>query len=148
MPIRTTALFLALAAFVLAGPIRAQQEASLGVAPASDVPLDTLYAHSQGHLEDREAGEVFSPPDPVVVASDSSVVSLGRLMADAPLRHEGVLEASDDTLSSGKYRDRFDVEVRAGQTVRVDLASADFDTYLMVFPPGSDRMDNDQFGRT
>jgi hypothetical protein len=59
-----------------------------------------------------------------------------------------VLEASDDTLSSGEYRDQFDVEVRAGQTVRVDLTSADFNTYLIVLPPGSDRMDNDDFGGT
>ncbi|MFL2545797.1 MAG: pre-peptidase C-terminal domain-containing protein [Candidatus Rariloculaceae bacterium] len=55
------------------------------------------------------------------------------------------LEAGDETLSSGEYRDGFSFEARSGQEAVVDLRSDDFDPYLIVILPSGDQLDNDDF---
>ena len=47
----------------------------------------------------------------------------------------GRLAAGDTTLRSGEYRDSYTFAGRRGQTVTVDLRSADFDPYLIVIDP-------------
>ena len=55
----------------------------------------------------------------------------------------GSLDASDATLRSGEYSDVYTLNVRAGQRLTVDLASDDFDTYLLATGPAGDQDDND-----
>jgi hypothetical protein len=76
-----------------------------------------------------------SPPPPPVVASGNSL-SLGRTQT-------GRLAAGDPTLNSGEWYDDFSLNLTAGQSVTLDLASGSFDTYLMVGGPGDFRQDND-----
>lgn len=55
----------------------------------------------------------------------------------------GRLAAGDDTLRSGEYVDIHRFEGTPGQRVTIDVASQDFDTYLIVVPPRGDRLEND-----
>ncbi len=59
----------------------------------------------------------------------------------APVR--ATLAAGDETLNSGEFSDAYSVQLRAGQTVSVEMDSAAFDTYLMAAGPGGVRVDND-----
>ena len=58
----------------------------------------------------------------------------------------GVLAAGDRQLTSGEYFDEWTFPVSLGQSYSVRMASADFDPYLIVLPPASQQMDNDDFG--
>lgn len=55
----------------------------------------------------------------------------------------GRLEASDRRLDSGEYMDVHTFDGRAGEPMRVELTSDDFDTYLIVESPSGARLDND-----
>lgn len=55
----------------------------------------------------------------------------------------GRLERGDRTLGSGEYVDTFTFDARPGQHVTIDLASKQFDTFLVVIPAGGDRVEND-----
>ena len=48
---------------------------------------------------------------------------------------EGTLGDGDETLASGEYVDRHDLQLAAGERVRVELLSADLDPYLIVKAP-------------
>ena len=58
-------------------------------------------------------------------------------------RASGTLDDGDGTLTSGEYRDTYTVDVRAGQHLTLDLASDDFDTYVLATSPSGDQEDND-----
>ena len=65
-----------------------------------------------------------------------------------PALTEGVvgrLGADDDTLTTGEWLDRFPIVVEAGQTVTIELASNDFDPYLVLKLPGGEQVDNDDW---
>ena len=64
-------------------------------------------------------------------------------VAARPRVENGRLAAGDDTLRTGEYVDQYTLEGRPGQHVTVDVASNDFDTYLMVLPPRGERLWND-----
>ncbi len=64
-------------------------------------------------------------------------------IAARPRVENGRLAAGDDTLRTGEYVDSYTFEGRPGQHVTVDVASNDFDTYLMVVPPRGERLWND-----
>jgi Caspase domain len=64
-------------------------------------------------------------------------------VAARPRVENGRLAAGDDTLRTGEYVDSYTLEGRPGQHVTVDVASNDFDTYLMVNPPRGERLWND-----
>jgi hypothetical protein len=55
------------------------------------------------------------------------------------------LEAGDETLSSGEYRDDFTFDGQAGQQAIIDLRSTDFDPYLIVSTPSGEQFDNDDY---
>jgi hypothetical protein len=57
----------------------------------------------------------------------------------------GRLESGDRTLSSGGFRDEYTFEGRAGDKVVLDLRSDEFDPYLILRPPTSEQVDNDDF---
>ncbi|WOD41785.1 trypsin-like peptidase domain-containing protein [Nodosilinea sp. E11] len=60
------------------------------------------------------------------------------------LRQQGNLGPSDRTLQDGSFFQEFPFRGQAGQTVRIRLESADFDTYLIVLDANRNRIaDND-----
>ncbi|MCZ6474910.1 MAG: PPC domain-containing protein, partial [Gammaproteobacteria bacterium] len=60
-------------------------------------------------------------------------------------RHRDRLEAGDDTLSTGEYRDDFTFAGRRGQEAVIDLRSSEFDPYLIVHTPSGEQLDNDDY---
>ncbi len=55
----------------------------------------------------------------------------------------GRLAAGDDRLESGEYVDGYEFEGAPGQRVRLDVASSDFDTYLIMVDPNGGHIEND-----
>lgn len=72
---------------------------------------------------------------------DQSGAAAGELQSGRPTR--GSLGRDDGTLRSGEYVDTYTLDVRAGQRLVLDLASDDFDTYVMATAPSGDQQDND-----
>lgn len=70
------------------------------------------------------------------------LVALAALPAAAQV-HTGSLQRGDATLSSGEFVDRYEVRVRAGDEVTVEMTSSDFDPYLILVEPGGEQVDND-----
>ena len=56
---------------------------------------------------------------------------------------EGALTTDDSTLESGEYLDVYTFEGLAGQQVRIDLASNQFDPYLILKLPDDSQLEND-----
>ncbi len=79
-------------------------------------------------IEDLPAGS-DAPPQEIVVDSTA----------------HGALESNDAQLDEGEYRDLYSVEVAAGQALRVELASSEFDTYLAVLTPSAEAFSNDDW---
>ncbi|HEX9951182.1 MAG TPA: pre-peptidase C-terminal domain-containing protein [Rubricoccaceae bacterium] len=69
-------------------------------------------------------------------------VLLAASAASAQTR-SGALAAGDVTLDSGEFVDEYPVQVRAGQTVHVEVTSQDFDTYVLVKDASDRQEDND-----
>lgn len=57
----------------------------------------------------------------------------------------GELEQNDATFEAGEYQDTYVFDGEAGQTVRIELSSTDFDTYLGVVTPSGEEIANDDF---
>jgi hypothetical protein len=55
----------------------------------------------------------------------------------------GVLARGDRTLDSGEFYDDFTVQLREGQSVRIEMTSTEVDPYLIVSGPGQLREEND-----
>jgi hypothetical protein len=60
--------------------------------------------------------------------------------------HDGILEPGDEIAGPGHYADRWTINLRAGQRVRADLHSADFDSYLIVRSPEGAQIASDDDG--
>ena len=74
-------------------------------------------------------------------------VAIRRSTAQAPATgrrvEQGTLGAGDTQLPSGEYADGYEFEGRPGQTVHIDLASTEFDTFVALMPPRGDNLEND-----
>lgn len=57
----------------------------------------------------------------------------------------GTLRNTDSILQSGEYYDEYNIELNTGQTITVDLTSDEIDTYLIIFDPEGDQVDNDDY---
>lgn len=70
--------------------------------------------------------------------------------AEAPaaimLSEAGELGRGDRQLDSGEYVDSYSFRGRRGQRVSIELSSGDFDTYVILIPPGGAQQDNDDRG--
>lgn len=64
------------------------------------------------------------------------------------LQNTGRLAAGDATFSEGEYYDSYTFEGQPGQSVTIDLNSADFDTYLVLEGPDGHREVNDDADST
>ena len=60
-----------------------------------------------------------------------------------PVDETGTLATGDRTLATGEYVDSFPVRVKAGDWVRVELHSTDFDPYAILKPPTGAASEND-----
>lgn len=56
---------------------------------------------------------------------------------------QGELARGDDRLDSGEFMDVYEIQGRAGETLRATMRSDEFDTYLMIRGPGGFSEDND-----
>jgi len=65
----------------------------------------------------------------------------GALVVGRPL--EGALADGDDQLASGEFVDWFPLPLEAGRFVTIDLASTEFDPYLVLVTPRGQRVEND-----
>ncbi|MGD2166498.1 MAG: caspase family protein [Gammaproteobacteria bacterium] len=90
---------------------------------------DYLLTITQAADGDHSSIDAAPPPRQIVV--DSST--------------EGSLETSDSRLGDGEYSDVFSFDAQAGQAVRVELRSSEFDTYLAVMTPSDEIFQNDDF---
>ena len=59
---------------------------------------------------------------------------------------QGVLEPGDEMDGDGPFQDRWTLEARAGQRLRIDMHSADFDSYLILLGPDGNRLATDDDG--
>jgi hypothetical protein len=57
----------------------------------------------------------------------------------------GELDAGDATFEAGEYHDTYVFDGAVGDTVRIELESADFDTYLGLVTPSGEEIANDDF---
>ena len=58
---------------------------------------------------------------------------------------DGELELGDQTLDAGEYQDTYVFDGLTGQSVRVEMTSNDFDTYVGLLTPAGDLIENDDF---
>ncbi|HMB74060.1 MAG TPA: caspase family protein [Gammaproteobacteria bacterium] len=86
--------------------------------------LLTIEQHSNDGQSIRDA-----PPQEIVVDADMS----------------GALRTGDSLLNDGEYGDLYSFEATAGQAVRVELRSEEFDTYLALMTPSEAVFQNDDF---
>ncbi|MEZ6108764.1 MAG: hypothetical protein R3B96_22450 [Pirellulaceae bacterium] len=61
------------------------------------------------------------------------------------MEEEGTLEAGDSAEDDGRLYDEFPVSGVHGQQIRIDLASEDFDTYLILESPSGRLLEADDF---
>lgn len=61
-------------------------------------------------------------------------------------RAPGLLEPGDSISADGPYEDRWALDLRAGQRVRVDMSSRDIDSYLIVLGPDGRRVGTNDDG--
>lgn len=74
-----------------------------------------------------------------VYSSVASVLDLGTTT--------GGLDERDQRLPTGEYMEVHTFDGQAGESVRVEMTSPDFDTYLIVEAPSGDRLSNDDAGQ-
>lgn len=61
-------------------------------------------------------------------------------------RTTGRLEAGDRQLGTGEYADLYVFEGSAGQSISIEMASSEFDTYVQLTTPDGEKIDNDDYG--
>lgn len=77
----------------------------------------------------------------VIGGAGASEPAPGPLVPGRPL--EGALADGDDQLASGEFIDWFPLALEAGRSVTIDLASTEFDPYLVLVTPRGERIEND-----
>jgi len=68
-----------------------------------------------------------------------------RASAGNTRTENGTLASGDQTLNTGEFADLYNVNLDAGETIVVEMTSSQFDPYLILRPPGSSQVDNDDF---
>lgn len=60
-----------------------------------------------------------------------------------PTQVTGILEEGDETLGSGEYVDSYTMTADEGQFILVDVATGNFDPYVMIVSPSGEQTDVD-----
>ncbi len=94
--------------------------------------------------EPGESGGYSLTIDPSAAAERSSPArDVTTLTVGGPVT--GSLDGDDTTLDAGEYYDTYVFDGEEGETVRLDLSSADFDTYLGLVTPSGEEIANDDY---
>jgi hypothetical protein len=93
--------------------------------------------------ESGESGPYSLTIDPSAERGAPATRDVTTLTVGAPLR--GELDGDDSTFQAGEYHDTYVFDGDEGDTVRVELSSADFDTYLGLVTPSGEEIANDDY---
>jgi hypothetical protein len=111
---------------------------------AADLTEAGTYRVLVTSYETGETGAYSLTIDPAAAARGSPTPrDVPTLTAGGPLR--GELDGGDATFEAGEYHDTYAFDGVAGETVRLELASTDFDTYLGLVTPSGEELANDDF---
>jgi len=101
-----------------------------------------ITSYSTGETGDYELSiEIGSAAQGGTDADNPGQQDIRRLSPGQSL--SGRLESGDNTLDSGEYSDIFTFDGQAGQTISVELASSEFDTYIGLVFPSDELLEND-----
>jgi hypothetical protein len=115
----------------------------------ADLALAGTYRVLVTSYETGESGPYTLTIDPSAGAErpPPRARDVGTLTVGAPLR--GALDDADPVFQTGEHHDTYVFDGDEGDTVRVELTSADFDTYLgLVTPSGQEIANDDDDGAT
>jgi hypothetical protein len=92
-----------------------------------------------------EVGETGDYELSIDLGGAAATTSPGRDVATLAIggRTTGTLAQGDGQIGSGEFRDLYVFDGSAGQSVVVDMASSDFDTYLHLVTPNGESIEND-----
>jgi len=94
--------------------------------------------------ESGERGSYDLSIDPTAASERSpSDREVTTLAVGAPVN--GDLGTSDPTFEAGEYHDLYVFDGDEGETIRLELSSSDFDTYLGLVTPSGEEIANDDF---
>jgi hypothetical protein len=111
----------------------------------SDLTETGTYRVLVTSYETGESGAYTLTIDPAAERGPGAPASrdVRTLTVGGPV--SGELGAGDATFEAGEYHDTYVFDGDAGDTVRVELASTDFDTYLGLITPSGEEIANDDF---
>jgi hypothetical protein len=95
--------------------------------------------------ETGESGAYSLTIDPAAASDDGtrSTRDVTTLTVGRPVT--GDLDDGDPTFDAGEYQDTYVFDGGEGETVRIELSSTDFDTYLGLITPSGEEIANDDF---
>ena len=102
-------------------------------------------------VADAEVAPVAATPAEAPRSDVSSIPSLPRSGDGAALRPtftqrlDNQLASSDETLRSGEYVDTWVLYASAGQQITVEVASSEFDPYIILKSPSGQQFENDDW---
>ena len=108
----------------------------LAVTPLADGEMTVAVTSSRGGQTGSYRLSVTTDVQPAEGRPQVVEVGAGDVIT-------GDLADSDSTLESGEFYDKYQLTGKAGASYRVTVTSTDFDTYLIVAPPGGNSLDND-----
>lgn len=76
------------------------------------------------------------------LAAGIAVLLAGAASAQ-PIEFNGNLANGDETLDSGEFVDTYDIELRQGELVELQMISEDVDAYLIIQMPDGEQYEND-----
>jgi hypothetical protein len=95
--------------------------------------------------ESGESGAYALTIDPAAAPPPGSRTPRDVMTLTVGSRISGELEGDDTTFEAGEYHDTYVFDGAEGETVRLELTSADFDTYLGLVTPSGEEIANDDF---
>jgi Caspase domain len=132
---------------MMMGPGDFNQQNDDEAAPATDagltvtLPRDGDYTIFATSLLGNQTGAYTLQVSAGGNAPQQAVAAGGPIQIGQSVR--GALAAGDQQLESGEFADTFTLAAERGQTLVIEMASTDFDPYLIVRGPGGLSEDND-----
>lgn len=117
-----------------------------------DLPHDGLYRVVVTSYRSDETGNYVLKVNPDQRTSQQASAPAGGGAAGAGTAGgnqtiTGSLAQGDSQLQSGEFSDEYTFNLTAGNQVHIGLTSSQFDTYLIVQPPGGESQQNDDIAQ-